>query len=240
MKNRKKVYRVLLRVDIQKGFCPGGNLAVAEGDLVVPIANRLSSEGDYDEVVDSQDFHCKNHGSFASQYHGKRPFVDEVLLNGVVQTLWTDHCEEGTPDADFHPDLNRSMVKKTVQKGRHAGVDSYSAFYDNGKAAAAELKAQYPFLGQSTGLAEYIVAQAMAAGAETIEVDVIGLALDYCVGFSAKDAAGETYLGKPFKVRVIIDGTRAIGNVEAARADLIAHNVEVVDSTAVLPAAAAK
>lgn len=240
MTNRNKVYRVLLRVDIQKGFCPGGNLPVAEGNQIVPLANRLSKEGDYNEVIDSQDFHCKGHGSFASQHPGKKPFVDQVLLNGVLQTLWTDHCEEGTEDADFHPDLDRSMVKKTVQKGRHIGVDSYSAFYDNGKDAVAELKAQYPFLGKSTGLAEYIVAQAIAIGADTIEVDVIGLALDYCVGFSAKDAAGETYLGEPFKVRVILDGTRAIGSVEAACADLVAHGVEVIDSTVVLPAAAAK
>jgi nicotinamidase/pyrazinamidase len=151
--------------------------------------------------------------------------------------LWTDHCEEGTPGADFHPDLDRSMVKKTVQKGRHPGVDSYSAFYDNGKDAAAELKAKYPFLGQSTGLAEYIIAQAIAAGADEVAVDVIGLALDYCVGFSAKDAAAENYKGKPFAVRVIIDGTRAIGDTDAAAADLVAHGVAVIDSSAVLPAA---
>lgn len=235
-----KIYRVLLRVDIQKGFCPGGNLPVAGGHLIVALANRLSLEGGYDEVIDSQDFHPKGHGSFASQYPGKKPFVDTVMLNGVLQVLWTDHCEEGTEDADFHPELDRSMVKKTVQKGRHPGVDSYSAFYDNGKGAAADLKAKYPFLGQSTGLAEYIIAQATAAGADEVAVDVIGLALDYCVGFSAKDAAAETYKGKPFAVRVIIDGTRAIGDVEAARADLIAHSVGVVDSAAVLPAPASK
>lgn len=235
-----KIYRVLLRVDIQKGFCPGGNLPVAGGHLIVALANRLSLEGGYDEVIDSQDFHPKGHGSFASQYPGKKPFVDTIMLNGVLQVLWTDHCEEGTEDADFHPELDRSMVKKTVQKGRHPGVDSYSAFYDNGKGAAADLKAKYPFLGQSTGLAEYIIAQATAAGADEVAVDVIGLALDYCVGFSAKDAAAETYKGKPFAVRVIIDGTRAIGDVEAARADLIAHSVGVVDSAAVLPAPASK
>lgn len=236
----RKIYRVLLRVDLQKGFCPGGNLPVAGGNLIMALANRLSLEGGYDEVVDSQDFHPKGHGSFASQYAGKKPFVDTVMLNGVLQVLWTDHCEEGTPDSDFHPELDRSMVKKTVQKGRHPGVDSYSAFYDNGKDAAAELKAQYPFLGQSTGLAEYIIAQATAAGADEVAVDVIGLALDYCVAFSAKDAAGEQYKGKAFAVRVIIDCTRAIGDVEAARADLIAHNVGVVESTAVLPAAVSK
>jgi len=236
MTNANKKYRVLLRVDIQKGFCPGGNLPVTEGDLIVPVANRLSREGGYDEVIDSQDYHPAAHGSFASQYPGKRPFVDTVVLNGVEQKLWTDHCEEGTADADFHPDLDRSMVKKTVQKGRNKGVDSYSAFYDNGKNAAAELKAKYPFLGQSTALAEYIVAQATAAGADSIEVDVIGLALDVCVAFTAKDAAAESFKGKPFVVRVIVDGTRAIGSVEAACADLKAHSIAVVNSAAVLPA----
>jgi NAD+ synthase (glutamine-hydrolysing) len=238
--DKPRVYRVLLRVDIQKGFCPGGNLPVTGGDTIVPLANRLSLEGGYDEVIDSQDYHPKGHGSFASQYAGKKPFVDTVLLSGVSQVLWTDHCEEGTEDADFHPDLNRSMVKKTVQKGRLKEVDSYSAFYDNGKGAAADLKARYPFLGQSTGLAEYIVAQAAAAGCDEVAVDVIGLALDYCVAFSAKDAAGEQFNGKPFSVRVIIDATRAIGDVEAARADLVANKVAVVESSAVLPAPVAK
>jgi nicotinamidase/pyrazinamidase len=162
------------------------------------------------------------------------------MLNGVPHTVWPDHCVEGTADADFHSELDRSMVKKTVQKGLHPGVHSYGAFYDDGKNASSELKAKYPFLGQSTGLAEYLCAQATAAGADAIAVDVIGLALDYCVGVSAKDAATELYKGKPFTVRVIIDATRAIGDVEAARADLIAHSVGVVDSAAVLPAPASK
>ncbi|MFA7339830.1 MAG: NAD(+) synthase [Candidatus Obscuribacterales bacterium] len=235
-----KVFRVLLRVDIQKGFCPGGNLAIPGGDLIVPVANRLSREGAYDEVIDSQDFHPKGHGSFASQYPGKKPFVDTVILSGVEQKLWTDHCEEGTPDADFHADLDRSMVKKTVQKGRHPGVDSYSAFYDNGKDVAAELKAKYPFLGQSTGLAEYIIAQATAAGADEVAVDVIGLAFDICAAFTAKHSAKEQYKGKAFATRIIRDGCRAFGDADAAAADLVAHGVAVIDSAAVLPAAVSK
>ncbi len=235
-----KVFRVLLRVDIQKGFCPGGNLPVPDGDSIVPVANRLSREGGYDEVIDSQDFHPKGHGSFASQYPGKKPFVDTVMLNGVEQRLWTDHCEDDTPDSDFHPDLDRSMVKKTVQKGRHPGVDSYSAFYDNGKDAAAELKAKYPFLGQSTGLAEYIIAQATAAGADEVAVDVIGLAFDICAAFTAKHSAKEQYKGKGFATRIIRDGCRPIGDADAAAADLVANGVAVIDSSAVLPAAVSK
>jgi nicotinamidase/pyrazinamidase len=127
------------------------------------------------------------------------------------------------------------MVKKTVRKGLNTSVDSYSAFYDNGKNAAAELKAKYPFLGQSTGLAEYLVEQARKTGANEIHVDVIGLALDYCVAFSAKDAAGESFDGKPFVVRVIVDASRAIGDKDAAVKDLEDSGVKVVDSSAVLP-----
>lgn len=229
-----KIYRVLLRVDIQNGFVPGGNLPVGDGAAIVPLANDLSRNGGYDEVIDSQDFHPADHGSFASQHAGRKPFVDFIILNGVNQQLWTDHCVEGTTDADFHPGLDRSMVKHTVQKGRNKAVDSYSAFYDNGKSAAPALKAQYPFLGQSTGLADYIRAQAAAAGADTVEIDVIGLALDYCVAFTAKDGAGETYNGSPFAVRVIVDACRAIGDVNNAVADLKAAGVGVVDSTSVL------
>jgi len=231
------IYRVLLRVDIQNDFCPTGNLGVADGDAIVPLANRLSREGHYDEVIDSQDWHPAGHGSFGSS-HAVAPFTMGVLSE-MPQMMWTDHCVQGSKGAEFHPALDRSMVKKTVQKGMNKDVDSYSAFYDNGKGAAAALKAKYPFLGQSTGLAEYIVEQARKAGATEIHVDVIGLALDYCVAFSAKDAAGESFDGKPFVVRVIVDATRGIGDKDAAIADLKASGVAVVDSSAVLPATAA-
>jgi nicotinamidase-related amidase len=227
------IYRVLLRVDIQTDFCPGGNLAVTDGDAIVPVANRLSTDGQYDQVIDSQDWHPAGHGSFGSS-HGKAPFTMYVLSE-MPQMMWTDHCVQGSKGAEFHPNLDRSMVKKTVQKGMNTAVDSYSAFYDNGKNAAAELKAKYPFLGQSTGLAEYIVEQARKAGATEIHIDVIGLALDYCVAFSAKDAAGESFNGKPFVVRVIVDATRSIGDKDAAVKDLEANGVKVVDSSAVLP-----
>jgi len=227
------IYRVLLRVDIQIDFCPGGSLAVTDGDAIVPLANRLSTEGKYDEVIDSQDWHPAGHGSFAST-QGKAPFTMGVLSE-MPQMMWTDHCVQGSKGAEFHPTLDRSMVKKTVRKGMTIGVDSYSAFADNGKKAAAELKAKYPFLGQSTGLAEYIVEQARKAGATEVHIDVIGLALDYCVAFSAKDAAGESFDGKPFVVRVIVDATRCIGDKDAAVKDLEANGVKVVDSSAVLP-----
>ena len=230
------IYRVLLRIDVQKDFMPKGGLAVADGDAIVPLVNRLSREGGYNEVIDSQDWHPKGHGSFASS-NGVAPF-SMGTLSGMVQVMWTDHCEQDTAGAEFHPDLDRSMVKKTVRKGTNKEVDSYSAFYDNGKSAAADLKARYPFLGQSTGLAEYIVAQARAAGCTEVHVDVVGLALDYCVAYSAKDAAGESIDGKPFIVRVIVDATRGIGDKDAAVKDIEAAGIKVVDSSAVLPVAA--
>ncbi|MBU6453753.1 MAG: NAD(+) synthase [Cyanobacteria bacterium REEB67] len=229
------VYRVLLRIDVQNDFCPKGNLAVNDGDAIVPLVNRLSREGGYDEVIDSQDWHPAGHGSFAST-QGVAPFSDGTL-SGLFQKMWTDHCVQKSAGAEFHKDLDRSMVKKTVRKGMNTQVDSYSAFYDNGKNAAADLKAKYPFLGQSTGLAEYIVEQAHKAGATEIHVDVVGLALDYCVAYSAKDAAGENIDGKPFVVRVIVDATRAIGDVDAAVKDIEASGVKVVQSSAVLPVA---
>ncbi|HMY53544.1 MAG TPA: isochorismatase family protein, partial [Candidatus Obscuribacter sp.] len=145
------------------------------------------------------------------------------------------HGVQNTTDAEFHKDLDRSMVALTVRKGMDKRVDSYSAFYDNGKSAAAELKKQYPFLGTSTGLAEWMVQKAMEAGADVIEVDVIGLATDFCVKFSALDAAAETFKGNKFKVRVILDGCRGLGPNEPVVSELQAAGIEVINSDVVLP-----
>ena len=229
-----KVIRFLLRVDIQNCFTPTGTLPVPFGHEVVPVANRLSRDGGYDFVVDSQDWHPADHGSFAANNEGFKPFEDGVL-SGLPQKFWTTHGVQNTVDAEFHKDLDRSMVAFTVRKGMDKRVDSYSAFYDNGKSAAAELKKQYPFLGTSTGLAEWMVQKAMEAGADVIEVDVIGLATDFCVKFSALDAAAETFKGNKFKVRVILDGCRGLGPNEPVVSELQAAGIEVINSDAVLP-----
>src|SRR5690606_33240260 len=130
--------KALLLVDIQNGFCPGGNLPVPDGDKVVPIANRLMEEGGYDVIVASQDWHPADHGSFASQHPGKQPFETGELC-GQPQMMWPDHCVQGTPDAEFHPDLNVDDIDYIQQKGENPAIDSYSAFRDNDKAAVTGL-----------------------------------------------------------------------------------------------------
>ena len=205
--------RALLLIDIQNGFGPGGNLAVAEGDQVVPVANRLIDRGSYDLVVASQDWHPSHHGSFASQHTGRQPF-EMGELNGKPQMMWPDHCVQGTTDAAFHPDLDIGAVDFIQQKGMDPAVDSYSAFRDNDQAA-------------KTGLDLYL----RDKGVETL--DVLGLATDYCVLFSALDAR-EMLPG--VTVRVISDGCRGITpeGVASAFETMRAKGVIVTDSATVL------
>ncbi|MCC7531430.1 MAG: isochorismatase family protein [Candidatus Melainabacteria bacterium] len=234
-----RVLRVLIRVDVQNDFCDGGNLAVSGGGLIVGIINKLSRLGKrlgfYDLVVDTQDSHPRDHGSFFDQHPGLAAFTLHVL-NGLQQMLWTVHCVVNTRGWQFHGDLDRSaeIVDKTVPKGQDKRVDSYSGFYDNGRDAAEALKAQYPFLGKSTGLAEYIIAEAEKRNADEILIDVVGLAFDYCVAYTAKDARTIVYRGKQIRVRVILDATKAIANkpheIEAKVKELEALGIEVVMS----------
>lgn len=201
--------KALLLVDIQNGFCPGGNLPVPDGDQVVPVANRLIEEGGYDVIVASQDWHPADHGSFASQHSGKTPFEMGELC-GQPQMLWPDHCVQGTPDAEFHPDLNTDEVDYIQQKGENPAIDSYSAFRDNDKAAI-------------TGLAGYLRAQGIN------ELDLCGLATEYCVKASALDAV-EMLPG--VQICFIEDASRGIdpNGVAAAIAEMRAIGVGVVQS----------
>lgn len=237
-KSSKKILRVLLRIDEQNDFMPGGSLAVADGDKVVPVSNELALSGYYDLVVDSMDDHPVDHGSFASQHRGTKPLVDKVSLNGVQQQLWPDHCVSGTRGAEFHPKLDRSMVALTIKKGQDKRVDSYSAFYDNGRGASSDNQRQNSFLGKSTGLADYLRQCADEHGATEIQIDIVGLALPYCVSYSAKDARAESYKGKQFAVRVIADGVKAIelqnGDYERSLAELKNSDIEIITSKDVL------
>lgn len=205
--------RALLLIDIQNGFCPGGNLPVRDGDAIVPIANRLIDEGPYDVIVASQDWHPDNHGSFASQHPGKKPF-DMGELSGQPQVMWPDHCVQGTADAEFHPDLDLEHIDYIQQKGENSAVDSYSAFRDNDQAAI-------------TGLAGYLRAQ------QVTELDLCGLATDYCVKFSALDARE---MLPEIKVRFIEDASRGIDpqGVKAAIEEMRAAGVSICRSTDIL------
>lgn len=200
--------RALILVDIQNDFCPGGALAVREGDTIVPLVNRIM--GDYDRVVATQDWHPAHHGSFASQ-QGKQP-GQMGELNGLPQIMWPDHCVQGTPGADFHPDLNMSGVDQIFQKGTDPTVDSYSGFFDNGRHHA-------------TGLGDYLKAEGVT------DVHVVGLATDYCVKFTALDARS---LG--FATVVLEDACRGVeltpGDIARARQELVAAGVRVTTGDA--------
>jgi nicotinamidase/pyrazinamidase len=158
--------RALILVDIQNDFIPGGALAVAEGDKVVPVANRIQSA--FDLILATQDWHPANHGSFASQHPGKKP-GDVIDLNGIPQVLWPDHCVQRSKGAEFHPGFDLKRVRRIFQKGIDPGIDSYSGFYDNGHR-------------RGTGLAEYL------RSAGVTDIYIAGLATDYCVKFSVLDA----------------------------------------------------
>ncbi len=201
--------KALLLIDIQNGFCPGGKLPVPDGDQVVPVANRLIDSGQYDLVVASQDWHPAGHGSFASAHPGKKPF-EIGTLSGKPQMMWPDHCIQNSKDAEFHPDLHIGSVDFIQQKGQNPAVDSYSAFRDNDQAAL-------------TGLAAYLRNKGVT------ELDLCGLATDYCVKFSALDAV-EMLPG--VAVRFIEDASRGIdpAGVKAAIDEMRAHGVTIASS----------
>jgi nicotinamidase/pyrazinamidase len=175
--------RALILVDIQNDFLPGGALAVPDGDLVVPVANRIMNR--FDLVVATQDWHPAGHSSFASQHDG-RNIGDMIELNGAPQILWPDHCVQNTPGAEFAPGLNRDGIMHVVRKGMDKGIDSYSGFFDNDHARA-------------TGMEAYLRQQ------KANDLYIMGLATDYCVKYTALDAR---QLG--FNVNLIEEGVRGV------------------------------
>ena len=175
--------KALILVDIQNDFLPCGALAVPDGDAVVPVANRLQTM--FPLVAATQDWHPVNHGSFAANHPGKKVF-EQIDLNGLPQTLWPVHCVQGTSGAELAPGLQRERIAKIFPKGTDVGFDSYSGLFDNGHR-------------KSTGLGEWLKAKGVT------EVFVCGLATDYCVKFTALDAA---QLG--FKTHFIEDASRGV------------------------------
>lgn len=193
---------LLLLIDIQNDFCPGGALAVADGDSVVPVANRLA--GQFEHVAAAQDWHPADHFSFATHHAGRAPFESIDAPYGP-QTLWPDHCVQGTGGAAFHPDLDIGRAEVIVRKGYRPDLDSYSAFFENDQRTP-------------TGLGGYC----RERGFERIVM--AGLATDFCVAWSALDARR---LG--FEVTVVLEGCRAIdldGSLDKALHDMRAAGVE--------------
>ncbi len=170
--------KTLLIIDVQNDFLPGGALEVPGSDVIVPRINRIVEH--FDLVVAAQDWHPAKHGSFASQHPGRQPF-EQGTLAGLPQTLWPDHCVQGSHGAEFSADLDTRRVEAIFRKGTDPAIDSYSAFFDNGKR-------------KSTGLADWL------RGKGCTELYLCGLAGDICVYFSARDA-----LEQGFQVHFIED-----------------------------------
>jgi nicotinamidase/pyrazinamidase len=179
----------LLLVDIQPDFMPGGALPVAEGDQIIPLVRRLMASGRFGLLVATQDWHPAGHASFASSYPEKKP-LDVITLHGKEQVLWPDHCVQSTSGAQLHPELSWTGVAAVIRKGMDPKVDSYSGFRNNWNAAGER---------PDTGLAGYLHERGIA------DLCVCGLARDYCVKWTAEDAAAAG-----FRVTVIWDATRAV------------------------------
>lgn len=197
---------LLLVIDVQLDFCPGGALAVADGDAVVPVINRLSRL--FDTVVLTQDWHPGGHSSFASGHAGQQPFGQVDMPYGP-QVLWPDHCVQGSPGAAFHPDLDTDRAQLVVRKGMRSDVDSYSALYENDRTTP-------------TGLLGWMRER------EIRRVFCVGLAYDFCVRYSAEDCARQG-----FETMVVGDACRPVampGTVDAADGSFRALSIPVIDS----------
>lgn len=196
--------QALIVIDVQNDFCPGGALAVPEGDVIVPGINVLMEQAD--AVILTQDWHPEGHSSFASSHEGAHPY-DVIDMPYGPQVLWPDHCIQGSKGAAFHADLNADRADMIVRKGFRMDIDSYSAFFENDQKTP-------------TGLEGYLRTRGITT------LTMVGLALDFCVNFSAVDAAK---LG--FDVTVRTDLCRAIdldGSLEAALEGMAAAGVTVV------------
>jgi nicotinamidase/pyrazinamidase len=201
--------RALLLIDLQYDFCPGGALAVAHGDETIPVANRLMPK--FSTIIATQDWHPPEHGSFAVNHPGAKPY-DLGELGGLPQVMWPAHCVQGTRGAELHDALDRNLITEVFRKGTDPAIDSYSGFFDNGHR-------------KSTGLGDWLKAR------DITDVVVLGLATDYCVKFTTLDAR---QLG--FNVTVVADGCRGV-NInpdDSAKAleEMRAAGASIVESSA--------
>lgn len=175
--------KALIVIDVQNDFCPGGLLAVAEGDLIVAKVNALIAG--HEHVILTQDWHPAGHSSFASAHPGKAPF-EQIEMPYGAQTLWPDHCVQGSAGAEFHPKLEWTKAELVIRKGFRPGIDSYSAFFENDHKTP-------------TGLGGYLKERGID------KVTLCGLATDYCVAYSALDA-----VSAGLKTSVVLEACRGI------------------------------
>ena len=194
----------LLVIDVQNDFCPAGALAVVGGNEIIPHINEEMAK--YDCVVLTQDWHPKGHSSFATSHEGKNP-LELIKMPYGDQVLWPDHCIQGSKGAEFHPDLNIEQANAIIRKGSNPFIDSYSAFFENDRKT-------------STGLDGYL------KSLEIEKINLVGLATDFCVNYSAQDAANLGY-----KVSVLEKMCRAIdlnGSLAAAKSEMQDCGVEFI------------
>ncbi len=195
----------LIVIDVQNDFCPGGALAVADGDQVVAPINRMMD--DFQTVILTQDWHPADHASFADNHPGRAPFEMIELAYGP-QVLWPAHCIQGSPGAAFHADLRTDRADLIIRKGFRPQIDSYSAFFENDRSTV-------------TGLDGYLRSRGLDS------LTMVGLATDFCVAYSAQDAARLAY-----NVRVVEAACRAIdldGSLDAARRAMTQAGVELLE-----------
>ena len=196
--------KALLVIDVQNDFCPAGALEVAAGNEIIPYINEEMAK--YDCVVLTQDWHPKGHSSFATSHEGKNP-LELIKMPYGDQVLWPDHCVQGSKGAEFHPDLNIEQANAIIRKGSNPFIDSYSAFFENDRKTP-------------TGLDGYL------KSLEIEKINLVGLATDFCVNYSAQDAANLGY-----KVSVLEKMCRAIdlnGSLAAAKSEMQDCGVEFI------------
>ena len=196
--------KALLVIDVQNDFCPAGALEVAGGNEIIPYINEEMAK--YDCVVLTQDWHPKEHSSFATSHEGKNP-LELIKMPYGDQVLWPDHCVQGSKGAEFHPDLNIEQANAIIRKGSNPFIDSYSAFFENDRKTP-------------TGLDGYL------KSLEIEKINLVGLATDFCVNYSAQDAANLGY-----KVSLLEKMCRAIdlnGSLAVAKSEMQNCGVEFI------------
>ena len=202
--------KALLVVDIQNDFCPGGALAVPNGDSIIPVVNNLIEH--YDVIVQTQDWHPHSHSSFASSHDGKDPF-DTIEMDYGTQVLWPDHCVQGSKGAEFHKDLNTQKSQVIIRKGFRKAIDSYSTFFENDQKT-------------TTGLSGYLKQRGIT------DLYTVGLATDFCVKWSILDGIDEG-----FTMHIVEDAVKGIdlnGSLDEAWDEMKKKGVKVTQSKDIL------